>query len=75
MRKSANCFVTLAGYVAVASAAEPAKFTSAQTDLFAAPHAPSNAFSDFLTREGRKLKRIEGVAPRAWTGRALIVKF
>lgn len=28
----------------------------------------------FLTREGRKQKRIEGVDPRDWAGQALVVK-
>lgn len=28
----------------------------------------------FLTREGRKRKRIEGLDPRKWTGKALVVK-
>jgi hypothetical protein len=28
----------------------------------------------FLTREGRKRKRLEGVDPRTWVGKALIVK-
>ncbi len=28
----------------------------------------------FLTREGRTLKRLEGVDPREWVGKALVVK-
>jgi hypothetical protein len=28
----------------------------------------------FLTREGRKLKRVQGVDPRKWVGQALVVK-
>ena len=46
MSKLATCLVAIVGCIAAASA-EPARFTSVQQDVFAAPSALSSAFADF----------------------------
>ena len=46
MSKRATCLVAIVGCIAAAGA-EPARFTSVQQDVFAAPNALSSAFADF----------------------------
>ena len=46
MSKRATCLVAIVGCIAAASA-EPARFTSVQQGVFAAPNALSSAFADF----------------------------